>query len=680
MAKAKSQSLAQAPTDPLQPVVFYVASSGNDAWTGKQATPNSANTDGPFATIARARNAIRELKRQQGGVLKQPVTVFLRGGTYFIAEPLVFTPEDSGTADSPIAYAAYQDEKPIISGGRRIAGWKTVTRDGKQVWAADLPEVKAGKWFFRQLWVNGERRTRARHPNKGYFKVAEVPDATAQTPWHQGQRRFKYREGDLSNWKTVQQAEVVVTSLWAESRLPVAGVDESQRIINFGKASVFQLYPESLYYIEHAWELLDAPGEWYLDKDTGTLYYIPMPDEGPEDVEAIAPVLPRLLELQGNQAVGQFIDYLSFRGLTFYHTEWQLPADASGYALAAIGVPGAIYGQGIRSCTWDKCEIAHISNYGIELYNGCYENRIFNCKLFDLGAGGIKIGDGTHSTEIRKCSIYKGGCIFHNAAGIILTETPKNKVYKNLIYDFYYTAISTGWVWGYGASKSKENIIELNHIHHIGQLSNGDGPILNELAGIYILGQQPGTIIRSNIIHNITALGSAGLNGTPSGMGFFLDEGVSYLIIENNLVYQTDISFHLHYGKENIVRNNIFALGNAVQISRIAQERHLSFTLERNIIYWRDGQLLAGNWSDSNFALERNLYWRLGGGEIRFKDLSWDAWRAKGIDKNSMLADPLFVAPERGDFRLKPNSPAFKLGFQPIALQAILEEEFSFNF
>ncbi len=393
-----------------------------------------------------------------------------------------------------------------------------------------------------------------------------------------------------------------------------------------------------------------------------------MPNENMADVEVIAPVLSRLVELLGNQAAGQFIDYLTFQNLIFSYTEWVLPNAESGFSQAAIGVPGAIYGQGIRFCSWVNCQIAHLGNYGIELYNGCDKTKILNCQFFDLGAGGIKVGDGTNGTEISGCSIYNCGCSFHGAAGIILTDTFNNKIYQNQIYDLYYTAISTGWVWGYGPSKSKNNLIESNHIHHLGKLSSGDGPILNELAGIYILSQQPGTIIRSNIIHNITALGSGGLNGAPSGMGFFLDEGVSFVVIENNLVYETDISFHLHYGRENIVRNNIFAFGNSFQLSRVAQEQHLSFTLDRNIIYWREGQLLAGNWADSNFAFDRNLYWRVGGGDIRFKDLSWEIWKSKGMDKNSMIADPLFVASDKGDFRLKANSPALKMGFVPIQL------------
>ncbi len=112
------------PADLAEPTlgVFYVAPNGNDAWSGAIPAPNRTKTDGPFATLARARNAVRALKRKQGGALKQPATVFLRGGTYFLSEPFVLTPEDSGTAACPVTYAAYKNEAPSLSGGQVLRG------------------------------------------------------------------------------------------------------------------------------------------------------------------------------------------------------------------------------------------------------------------------------------------------------------------------------------------------------------------------------------------------------------------------------------------------------------------------------------------------------------------------------------------------------------------------------
>jgi hypothetical protein len=131
---------------------FYVAPNGSDVWSGRRAAPDAERTDGPFATPQRARGAVRELKRRQGDVLGQPVTVLLRGGIYHLAEPLRLSVEDAGTELRPVTYAAYGGEKPVISGGRPIRGWWPVELDGKTVWAADLPEVRFGNDLSLADW------------------------------------------------------------------------------------------------------------------------------------------------------------------------------------------------------------------------------------------------------------------------------------------------------------------------------------------------------------------------------------------------------------------------------------------------------------------------------------------------------------------------------------------------
>jgi parallel beta-helix repeat protein len=141
-------------------LTFYVAPAGSDAWSGGRSDPNRAGTDGPFATLARAREAVRALKA--AGALSAPVTILLRGGRYYVTEPLRFGPEDSGTASCPITYAAYPKETPELIGGRRLAGFLPV---GNGQMALTLPEVKAGTWAFRSLFINSERQVRARYPN-----------------------------------------------------------------------------------------------------------------------------------------------------------------------------------------------------------------------------------------------------------------------------------------------------------------------------------------------------------------------------------------------------------------------------------------------------------------------------------------------------------------------------------
>src|SRR5581483_4941884 len=119
-----------------------------------------------FTTIEQARDAIRKMQP-----LKQPVTVYIHGGTYTLSAPLRFTGEDSGTAECPIIYAAWQKDHPVFSGGRTINGWKEVTVDGKHLWATEVPGSN-----FRELWINGRRATRARSPNTGFYRLSGVPD------------------------------------------------------------------------------------------------------------------------------------------------------------------------------------------------------------------------------------------------------------------------------------------------------------------------------------------------------------------------------------------------------------------------------------------------------------------------------------------------------------------------
>jgi len=647
-------------------VAFYVAPDGDDFWSGKLPAPNSERTDGPFSTLERARDVIREMKGTQGGKLNQAVTVYVRGGTYFLSEILTFTPEDSGSEDCPITYSSYPGEEATISGGRRVEGWKRITIENKELYAAEIPGD--GEWFFRELWVNGQRRKRARHPNNGYLKIAEVPEASSATRWSEGQASFRFHTEDIKAWKTVANAEVVAMCRWIESHLPIAEVDESERMVTFGKRSVFRLEPGDQYYVENALELLDEPGEWYFDPKDGRLYYMPLPDENMDEVEVIAPVLEQVIRMEGKPEEGQFVENLTFRKLTFAHAEWTLPDDRAGFSQAAIGVPGAVYGEGVRNCAFEQCSLQHLGTYGLEFSRGCKFNRIEKCEISDIGAGGLKIGETTirdnesertHDNTVLNCYIHDGGLVFHSGIGVWIGQSYNNVISHNHIHDFYYSGFSVGWTWGYGAALARGNIIEYNHVHHIGVRSNGDGPILSDMAGIYTLGTQPGTVIRSNIFHDIAGF-------RYGGWGIYYDEGSTHIVSENNLVYRTTHGgFHQHYGKENVVRNNIFAFARDSQFQVTRPEEHLSVTLERNIFYWHSGPLSNSNIRNIKLAFDKNLYWQEEGGEIKLGDMSWEEWREKGMDANTIIANPKFMAVEKDDFRLSHDSPAFKLGFVP---------------
>ena len=611
------------------------------------------------------------------------------GGLFFAEAPVVLTPEDSG-----LVLAAWPGVRPVVSGGRPIAGWKEVTVQGKKLWAADIPSARDGKWYFRELWVNGQRATRARHPNRGYLGIVELPDKAAE--WTQGQTRFRFREGDLKAWDSITNAEVVAMNKWVESRLPVTGVDEKERLVTFSKRSVFGLEPGDLYYAEGAFEFLDEPGEWYLDAATGTLYYLPRPGEQIAEVQAIAPVLSQVVRFEGRPEAGQFVERIVVRGLTFSHTEWCFPdgfqsgkskvnispapkAEVGGFGQAAVGVPGAVWGEGVRDCVFEGCRFSNLGNYGLELTRGCQRNRIMQCEFSDLGAGGLKIGETsirdqaaeqTGGNEISGCHIHDGGKMFASGIGIWIGQSPSNRILHNLIHDFYYTGISIGWTWGYGPALATNNTVALNHVHHIGVKSDGDGPILSDMGGIYTLGKQPGTTVRNNLWHDIAGI-------RYGGWGIYFDEGSSGIVAESNVVYRTTHGgFHQHYGETNIFRNNILAFGRDQQIQRSRPEPHVSFSFVTNIVYFDSGTLLTGTWDgDENYRMDWNLYFDARPDakpdQLRVGPCTWEKWEGRGHDQHSQVADPLFVAPRENDFRLQPNSPAFKLGFRQIDLSHV---------
>jgi len=601
---------------------FYVSPKGNDAWSGKLSQPNEMKTDGPFASIARAQQAVRKLK--------SPGTVLIRKGTYQITEPLVFTPEDSGDT-----YAAYPSEKPLISGGKRITGW---AKNG-ELWTANLPT----DWYFRDLYVNGQRRSRPRLPKEGFFHIESeiAPDV---------KNAFHYAEGDIKPWQNMDDVELIAFNAWDELRFHIAKLDPETRIVTFTGSNNWPWgawgQSSKRYYVENVREALDAPGEWYLDRKTGVLSYLPMPGEDMKKAEIIAPVLNELLTVRGD--AGKPVERLTLKGLSFRYAGWELPKESYISIQAAVKIPGVIRIENAKDCSIEDCDISRVGQYGIDIASGC--NMIVKGNtIHDMGAGGIKLGAGDHNLLTHN-HIYDLGHTYLSAVGIWIGNSGHNTVSYNHIHDLNYTGISVGWSWGYHDTLTQENIIEHNHIHDLGK------GLLSDMGGIYTLGTSPGTVLRYNLIHDVNSY-------SYGGWGIYFDEGSTGIVAENNIVYRCkSAGFHQHYGKENIVRNNIFAFGTEGQIQRSRPEEHLQFTFEGNIVYYTQGNLLAGNWSGAtSYQIDNNLYWDTRG-PVKFPD----DWKTRGMDTNSIVADPLFANPEKADFRLKPNSPALKLGFKPI--------------
>jgi hypothetical protein len=663
---------------------FFVSPQGNDAWSGRLAEPNAAKTDGPVATIERAQQLVRQQKRPAGRAT--PLVVAIRGGTYFLAKPIQFGIEDSGTAESPVVYEAYGQERPILSGGTRLDGWQ-VTADGR--WHKTLDEVKSGKWSFAQLFVNDQRRFRPRWPRHGYSKIdRELPPVEKdKRKWHD---RFGYSGDDLrADWANRGDLEVQVFRAWTAMRFGVESIDPAQHVVVLARVTQMVEDPWAFpkgerLLVENVREALGEPGSWYLDRPRGELTYVPMPGERPETSVVVAPRLDRLMVFTGEPnapvapadpgkpAAPRWVQHLQFRGLSLAHSNWTMPPLGQTCGQSEVNLDGAVSAVGARNLVFDGCAVRHVGTYAMAFGAGCRDNRIENCELVDLGAGGIKIGHAAGApffgwvTEndpekvpshhvVRQCLIAHGGRMHTAAAGVWIAHSHDNVVEHNDIFDFYQIGVSVGWTWGYGPSQTYHNDIGFNHIHTIGQ------NVLSDMAAVYTLGVSPGTRVHDNVCHDIKA-------HDYGGYGLYTDEGSSDVVMENNLVYRAHSGgFHQHYGEDNLIQNNIFAFGDEAQLQRTRSEPHTSFFLQRNIVYYNNANLVLGNnWWGNNFQLDNNVYWNQGKPIRFFADFNFQQWRQKfGQDLHSIVADPLFVAPEKDDFRLKENSPALKLGFKP---------------
>jgi hypothetical protein len=645
---------------------LYVSPEGNDAWSGKLETPNAAKTDGPLVSLEGARNAIRKFKA--AGPLQQPIRVLIADGTYAVTSPIVFEPQDSGTEQCPITYAGMPSKRPAISGGRAIAGW---TRQGDR-WVAHIPDVQAGKWSFAALWVDGERRTRARTPNDGYFytdgKAPPITDAKTGGSTGSEHLAFRFKPGDIKPSINRDDAVVVVYQSWEVGHQRIASVDEAQHVVTFRSPLpwAFDYWGDKVrYFVENVPEALDSPGEWYLDRKSGTLSYVPMPGEDLTKATVVAPVAKQLILLSGKPAEGKFVSNLRFENLRLQYTDWDVPPQGHAAGQAANDFPAAIEAVGARQCTIEGCEIAHLGTYGVWLRFGSQDNRIVRNDIHDLGAGGVRLGEEidpkTEPETARRNTvdnnfIHDGGKIDQGAVGVWIGRTSYNQVSHNEICDLYYTGVSVGWSWGYAPTSAHHNIVEFNHIHDIGK------GVLGDMGGIYCLGDSPGTVLRNNLVHDV-------YDHHTGSLAIYTDEGSTGILIENNIGYGTTYAnCHQHYGKENVIRNNIWALGKDCQISRAREEEHISFTFERNIVYFDNGKLLKGGWTNNKFVMDKNLYWDAShpNGDIQFAGATFAQWQARGHDRHSLIADPKFVDVAHYDFRLQPDSPAFKLGFVPI--------------
>lgn len=492
---------------------YYVSPTGNDANPGTEAQP--------FKTIQKARDEIRDHNQN----MTKDITVYLRGGRYELDDTLLFEPRDSGTNGHKVIYRNYRGETPSLAGGKRISGWQ---QDSGNRWKARTELAD-----FRQLYVGGKRAVRARG---GPLPGAEL----------YGRDGYKTSAAAMADWKNQSDIEFVYDVEWERTICKVAQIrrEGPSAVITMQqpyftlarlKDGVQASFPT---YIENAFELLDEPGEWYLDRAAHVVYYIPRPGEDLGTTEVVVPTVEKLLELQGT--LDAPVQNLVFEGIRFCHASWLRPSQIGHVDVQANFIitpqnliarsgqfvgnlhneftksPSNVVLHAAKSIRFEGCTFTQFGSGGIDLEYGSQDNVIEGCRFYDLAGSAIQVGDviDHHPRDSRE--IVKGNRIVNNyihdvafeykgGVGIFTGYTDSTVIAHNEISNLPYSGISIGWGWGEedagggdphyfqpfsykDPTPSKNMTCEYNHIHNV-MLEHNDG------GGIYTLGNMPGTVI-----------------------------------------------------------------------------------------------------------------------------------------------------------------------------------------
>lgn len=549
------------------PLTWHVSPRGNDAWSGTQAEPNEAGTDGPFATLPAARDA----GRSAGG---QPHTVVLSEGRFFLGGSLLLDARDSG-----LTIAGAGQGKTLVYGGRKLTGWK---KDGDRFWSAALPGDQP-EWSFRVLVINDTIRDRARYPEQGYLEhqtdfpvrwMSTAGGGWERKPTPEEYTTMVYKEGDIPSDIRIENAEVTICHMWDESTLEVASHDPAARTLKFKAPGAHPpgAFNVHRYAIWNTREGMTHPGQWYLDKVERKVYYWPREGEDMSTALVVAPVDAKIFNLEGKKEAR--IREITIRDLTL--SAGDAPMSQAGFGGASW--PGAIH-------TNDAAELVTVEN--VEVTNaGVWGVRgsgltVRNCHLHHLGGGGIKYG-GTGIVEGNH--IHDVGLVSANCIGIMGGGTD-SRVCRNVIHDTPYSGMC---VSGTGTRIEENELYRCMQVHHDG-------------AAIYMGGGKK-CLIRRNLARDMVQMGSG--YGVSA---YYLDEKCQECIVEENVAIDIPHPSQNHMTLNCELRNNVFICNGDMKIafSRCAGHKvtgnvfHLEGQLNVHepdaITEWRDNLIFTRN-------------------------------------------------------------------------------------
>jgi len=703
---------------------LYVAVSGNDSNPGTQKKP--------LATLGRAQELARSMKttaRAPITVWVRQGTYYLRTPLVF-GPPDSGTPESpvtyaafpgeqvtlSGGRKLNCHWVPYQNRIMMCSLPEEKGAREPFTQlfvDGKRQTRARYPNYDPADPL---VW------------GKGYIDVASSAE-----PWPPTQFHFDPATFTKKRWAKPQTAVVQMFPLdyWGSLQWRVKDIDWNSHIVKLGwggfqvNALEFgiaatglgrtQLYSEgpegfrSRFYIENVFEELDAPSEWYFDSDAGILYYLPPPDVNLNRARVEVPILDSVAEFRGSQQ--DPVRDIKFSGFRIAHTAstflklYEAPSRGDW----TIHRGGAIFLEGAEDCTVEKCFFDAVGGNAVFINNYNRGVRVYGNKFTQAGdsaiclVGSESMVQGTNHpvpTEnvVSNNLIHDCGAFGKQIAGVFMSVTLRNTISHNLIYNMPRAGILVNDGWGGG------HTIEFNEIHDTvrettdhgpfnswgrgrfwcfeenhGPFSHASGYHENERDYVFYYPEEDGYIseIRNNYIHE---------DPSRSLHGIDLDDGSSHYHIHDNLCIGMSVTHSC--GDYRTVENNIFINpSNPVVFWGAYENNHDRFT--RNIIVTstKTANKEAEMYAVSDLPLhgpfvqemDYNLFFSdsgrfsatshpRGGQRIQY---TLEQWQAQGYDQHSIYADPLFVDADQGDYRVRPESPAIKLGFKNFDLHEV---------
>lgn len=561
---------------------FYVSTSGTNK------NPGTANR--PFASLEYAVESVVKDIRLNKGV---DYTIHVGEGLHFQNSTLKIDAQQLSGAKLVIKGNGMN--KSILSGGKALRGWKLVKPN---VWSISLPKNMDSN---RELFIDGKRAQRARHPNTGYLRVKKTGEDR--------RTNFTFHKNDFPIPAGVDGVEVVLLHDWSISRNEIKDIKIPDNRIttrdSIGATSpgffhIDNWEKDPRYYLENAPEFMDMDYEWYVD-NLSNMIYLQLPDgKHPENMEIIVPALEGLVKLKGTADLA--IQNIHFEDLSFRHCRWVIPEKGYGGVQACFhdarpdegwtAIPAAIQLKWANNCSFRNCEISRLGTSGIWIGEGSRSCEISGTSVYDVSGNGIMIGEGRErmvegqvwwksapeevasGNTVRNSIVNQVGQQFYGAVGIWCGFVAETEISDNEIFDLPYTGISIGWEWSPVPTPCRANRVEGNHIYNILE-------ILSDGGGIYMLGLQPGSRLVNNHIHDVKVNA-----GRAESNGMFLDEGTTDVVVANNLIYNIAKSpLRFHKATTNLVKDNYLFCANENPPIRYNNTKAEDITKKDNIVY-----------------------------------------------------------------------------------------------